>query len=477
MPITVISANLGTTTTFRGFEPLTANYIYCPNQFFDVCLSHCSRGTVRLVGYMLRRTLGWLDENGDPIEQNVRVTYRELIAEARISRSAIRDAIDDAIEGQFIQCLQTARPKSHGKAAQTAMFTLGWDAGNEYVSNPKVFRGFYAGEGHRSPIPNAFFDCVVPKETLAVVKVVGTVLRHTVGYQNQFGGRRAQAPLSYSFIQKYTNIGHRKTIKDALRSAAKSGYICCTSPGCFDPFGGKDSRPTRYAVKWLNEAKKEMIGVKREPDNLKRCKKRTGIGAKTELGNRCKKGTDINTDDKDTPKQQQKGGGVMLAVDFSKPIQILRDEGFDEKAAKSLARVATLGEIQKQISWLDLRNPRENRLGMLRRSIEQKWSKPDAAIASETQQRLQEQWDEMSADRLAEQAANEQRRQRRLRRRTDLLRRWRNVPCEQRQRLLQQTLNETDGDFQHNLIRRNGCDEDVNFAVLQVFARTLVSTN
>ena len=52
---------------FQGFEPLTANYVYCPNQFFDVLLPHGSRGCVRLVAYLLRRTLGWLDANGEPI--------------------------------------------------------------------------------------------------------------------------------------------------------------------------------------------------------------------------------------------------------------------------------------------------------------------------------------------------------------------------------------------------------------------------
>jgi hypothetical protein len=49
---------------FVGFLPLTGNFLYCPNQFFDLCLAHHSRGVVRLVGYLLRRTLGWLDEHG-----------------------------------------------------------------------------------------------------------------------------------------------------------------------------------------------------------------------------------------------------------------------------------------------------------------------------------------------------------------------------------------------------------------------------
>jgi len=60
------AANSG--QAFPGFEPFDANYVYCPNQFFEVCLSMRSRGVVRLVAYMIRRTLGWLDRNGKPVE-------------------------------------------------------------------------------------------------------------------------------------------------------------------------------------------------------------------------------------------------------------------------------------------------------------------------------------------------------------------------------------------------------------------------
>ena len=54
-------------TEFQGFEPLTGNFLYCPNQFFEVCLPNYSRGVVRLVAFMLRKTLGWLDKDGNPI--------------------------------------------------------------------------------------------------------------------------------------------------------------------------------------------------------------------------------------------------------------------------------------------------------------------------------------------------------------------------------------------------------------------------
>lgn len=204
---------------------------YSPNQFFDVCLPNCSRGTVRLVAYLLKRTLGWLDENGNPIEQDVSVSYRQLIAEAGVSRGALRDAIDEAIAGGFIVCTRRGRVNSIESAAEKASFALRWDSGGTYAKDAQSFQGFYAGEGHRSPIPNAFFDRVVRQESLAVTKIVGTVLRHTVGYQNQFGGRRSQAPLSYSYIQQYAAILDRGTVSQAIRQALATGYIRCVEEG------------------------------------------------------------------------------------------------------------------------------------------------------------------------------------------------------------------------------------------------------
>ena len=73
------------------FESLSSNYIYCPNQYFDVCVPNCSRGAVRLVGHVLFKTLGWLDKNGQPI-------YRE---DGKVMKSELyfRPSIDKVLEG------------------------------------------------------------------------------------------------------------------------------------------------------------------------------------------------------------------------------------------------------------------------------------------------------------------------------------------------------------------------------------------
>ena len=44
---------------FPGFPDFRANVTFVPLQFFTVVLPHRSRGCVRLVGYMIRRLLGW----------------------------------------------------------------------------------------------------------------------------------------------------------------------------------------------------------------------------------------------------------------------------------------------------------------------------------------------------------------------------------------------------------------------------------
>ncbi|QDT41750.1 hypothetical protein Pan241w_18130 [Gimesia alba] len=246
---------------FDGFEHLTANYLYCPNQFFEVCLPHHSRGTVRLVAYLLRKTLGWLDTEGSPIEQDISVSYRDLINEAGISRGAIRKALDEAVAGGFIICIQQGKANGNNQSSETACYALRWDTDTQYHKNFEKFNGFFAGEGYRTPIPNSFFDLIVKHEALSVVKVVGTVLRHTVGYQNQFGGRRQIAPLSYSYIQKYVNLSDRSTLSAAIQHAIETGYVHCVQKGGIDPSHIK-RRPSTYAIRWHEQANGEVNGSK-----------------------------------------------------------------------------------------------------------------------------------------------------------------------------------------------------------------------
>jgi hypothetical protein len=155
--------------SFEGFAPPTSNTTYTPNQFFDVCLPHYSRGCVRLVAYLIRKTLGWCDEQGNPQSELHLVSWSDF-QKAGISRSMIRAAIDEAVRGHFIRCLRSPKGKAPGQAAQSGLYELNWDEHSEYIKDPKEFKGFFAGEGNRTYIPNQFFDHVVIHEPLAVVE-------------------------------------------------------------------------------------------------------------------------------------------------------------------------------------------------------------------------------------------------------------------------------------------------------------------
>jgi len=246
--------------SFAGFEPLHSNYVYCPNQFLDVCLPNCSRGAVRIVAFVLRQTLGWLDSEGQPLQQDIAVSYRDFIDRAGVSRGGVKKAVTEAFDRGFIEQVEEARPKGKGRTSQTAAFRLRW-SNADYTSDVESFNGFYAGEGYRKPVPNHYFDNIIPTETLAVSKVVGAVIRRTVGYANQFGGRRSTAPLSYRHILKYSNLSDRTTLSEALKTAIGTGYIRIVHQGSFD-VNSQDRTPTSYAIRWLGEADRETKSSK-----------------------------------------------------------------------------------------------------------------------------------------------------------------------------------------------------------------------
>jgi hypothetical protein len=56
--------------------------------------------------------------------------------------------------------------------------------------------------------------------------------------------------------------------------------------------------------------------------------------------------------------------------------EMLVQAGFDESCARLLAARCSAETIQRQIDWLSLRTTDRNRLGLLRRAIEQDWPKP-----------------------------------------------------------------------------------------------------
>lgn len=359
--------------SFQGFALPTSNTLYCPNQFFDVCLPHSSRGCVRLVGYLLRQTLGWSDAEGKPLKTSHSLSYSQL-EEAGVSRDQIRSAIAEAVALRFIRCVELPRVKEKNDAGQSGVYELNWDeqpeSASEYIKDPKYFRGFFAGEGNRTYIPNQFFDQVVRNEPLSVVKVVGSIIRFSIGFQNKWGHRRRQVALSYQHIQRYAHIADRKTLASAVKFSLKANYIQRVEEGYFDPNAGKLSKAAVYAIKWLDSAVDSPIGRKTPPEKSSekhQSENPTGIGQKSLPADRSENPTGIEiTDTNKTLKQQ----AVVTSL------KKLKAEGFDTAVAQAMAEKYSAERIERQIAWMQHRTVKSNRLGLLRAAIEQDWSLP-----------------------------------------------------------------------------------------------------
>jgi len=365
--------------TFLGFAAPTSNTTYTPNQFFDVCLPHYSRGVVRLVAHLIRSTLGWCDADGKPQEEQIQVAYQELVDRAGISREMIREAINEAAEGAFIECVRRGRPSRPNETAITALYQLRWSSGAEYVKDAERFNGFFEGEGNRTDIPNEFFDWVIPHEPLSVIKVVGSIIRFSIGFQAQHGRRRQQVALSYTDIQNYARIRNRNDLSQALQRALAANYIRCLEAGVFDPHAGTLSKAATYAVKWVDSPAVILTGQKSVPEvfRVDQSEKRAGTSQKNVPENQSEKRTDIEI--KQTNKTSKQQQGIVAA----RAMGLLKGEGFDRRTAERLSNRHTLEVIQNQIEWIQERTPTRNKLGMLRKAIEENWPRPEKLRISE----------------------------------------------------------------------------------------------
>ena len=377
---------------FLGFPPPTSNTTYTPNQFFDVVLPRSSVGCVRLVAFILRKTLGWVDRDGQPQDEHILVNYNELIEHAGLSRASIKPAIQEAITSRFINCVREGRPKGIHQGAISPLYELRWDEIGQYTTDPEKFQGFYAQEGNRTYIPNLFFDVLIPGEKLSVIRVVGAIIRNTIGWSFRAGHRRQTVDFSFTDLQRRTKISDRHTLSDALQDALKANYIVKVAEGYFDPQAGKSSKPATYGLKWLDSNDLQNIGSKTTPEHSKadRFKNHTGIGSKTTPGSvqkphrdRFKNHTDMEIKQLNNTskiKQQQAATAPIVAAEFLEIYNRLLTQGFDRPTARRLATSCPQDQILNQINWLEKRSPSKNPLGMLRKAIEENWPPPAQEI-------------------------------------------------------------------------------------------------
>jgi hypothetical protein len=347
---------------FHGFKAPTSNTTYTPNQFFDVVIPNFSRGVVRIVAYMLRKTLGWCDANGNPQEEQIKVTYSELERKAGVSRDMIRGALDSALEGHLIECVTAGRAKHAQDAGQTACYQLCWSP-SPYTTRLEAFQGFFEGEGNRTDIPNEFFDVLIPNEPLSVIKVVGSIIRHSIGFQAKHGRRRQQVALSYQQIENYARFGSRSDLAKAVRIALEKNYIVRVEEGVFSPEASERRRAV-YALRWCDNP----IGQKNAPAP-EQSEKQTSISQIFEPADQSEKRTNIKT------KPGNETGNSQQAADTGLHQKLIAF-GFSAKTAGKLIREHSRQDIEDQIAWLPHRAPARSPAGLLRRAIEQKWPSP-----------------------------------------------------------------------------------------------------
>lgn len=398
-------------SSFLGYPHPTSNTTYTPNQFFDVVLPRSSRGVVRLVGFMLRRVLGWSNPDGTPREPQVCVSYAELVEKAGISRGAIRGAIDEAIKARFIQCVSAGQAKAVNQPGASSLFELCWDDRGQYVTDPNEFQGFFSGNGNLTYIPNAFFDFTVRNELLSVVQVVGAIIRHSIGFQTRHGFRRQEISLSFDDLLRITRIESRSTVNLAIKEALAHRHIIRLESGLFGD--RQQQSKAKYAICWsaLKEPPKVhhevtirvISGGSVQKSNQENIGNFNGIGSKIEPVNsgsvqksnqgsvqksnqdRFKNRTSIEITDLNKTNQQQQGASasgsfqsapVPAAAVCVGSFAFLSELGFDSQAARELATRFPEDRIREQVDWLTRRKATTNRLGLLRRAIEENWPAP-----------------------------------------------------------------------------------------------------
>lgn len=386
-------------SSFPGFAAPTSNTTFTPNQFFDVVLPNASRGCVRIVAYLIRKTLGWCDAQGNPQREHIAVSNSELERQAGVGHDMIRAALNEGVAMHFIECVKAGRARSTGDAGETAVYSLKWDATPRYARTLNVFRGFYEGEGHRTDIPNQFFDTLIPVETIAVIKVVGAVIRYSIGFVAKHGRRRQQATLAYSQILKVSGLSSRRTLASAIKEAVAKRYIVRLDAGYFSAHID-ERRSATYAICWSD-------GFHLEPTTV--------AGSTDFTPKRIPEGLWITPSEKDTSSSPSPSDWDTSNAPFrlpanhsekdtieTKPLnenikqqeaaaELLRKEGFDAKTAAELAGTFRPEMIRQQIQWLPQRSATKSRAGLLRRAIEGDWARPGSEVRVPADQRSEQQ--------------------------------------------------------------------------------------
>src|SRR6185503_5346382 len=143
-----------------------------------------------------------------------------------------RAAIARAVEAHYIEPIL---------AEHEAGFRLKLDL-SHFSLEEQSFRGFYPLPTHRIRVPLEFFTTVVPRETLATIKVVACIIRMTLGSVDNIGRPEVTPAISQQQFARRMNMGRRQAIQ-GVQSALVRGYICCLEQGSLER-----GRPSTYGL-------------------------------------------------------------------------------------------------------------------------------------------------------------------------------------------------------------------------------------
>ena len=356
-----------------GFAPPSSNVTWCPNQFFDVALPHFPRGVVRLVGYLLWQTLAWNDASGRPRRHQQQLSWDALAARARVSRGALGEAIEAADAARLI-----ARSEPDPSRQTAATYALRWSAA-PYTREPAAFEGFFLGRGHRTYVPNQFFTIVIAQEPLAVARVVGAVIRYSIGFEAERGYRRTETALSCRRLARLTQLSERAVV-DALQAALAAGYLRRVRSGRY----GVNPVAARYGLHWSDGF--EGPGTPASPAR-RAVSADAGRSSKTSV-EAVQKGVRRQFKNFSGPLEEMKPLGNETTAKPASPAgasdgsdatrRRLREMGFAGKSIEALVQFPR-ERIERQIAWLEGRTATRSPLGLLRRAIEEDWPPPRTA--------------------------------------------------------------------------------------------------
>ena len=372
---------------------------------------------------MLRMTLGWVDESGEPIKEQHEFSHRELEQAASVSHSRLPEAIQDALSSKFIRRVQRARVQRQGVKAKSAAYELCWDE-HRYTDDPKEFEGFYLQPSYvdqegqnrigRKNIPNVFFDYLIKNENRGVIRTVSTLLWYSIDW-GKGGERRQPVRKSLRDLVELTQLDKSSVVR-ALDEAEEKRYVERLERGVFDLSGKRESSTTVYGIRWTSEYTYTYEGLavlsnreSERPQNAtqpvqvnapkirhdqeghtlpkcdttcpsERSQNATRNAPKMRHDERSQNATKVTTNRSISktliPNNSSKASSEnpSLAVVAR---QALLKAGFEQQVAQALAEAFPSDVILRQISFLPKRTPAKNPLGMLRRAIEENWATPE----------------------------------------------------------------------------------------------------